>query len=265
MGSYVAAPPAHRAQEDRHGNEPLTNGQGHGSRAPAFSFVCLGVGGGPLETNCSGYLMKPADQPWSAGTTLVEAGSWLGSLVELLRDPATSPLHDADFPPGLSPEAQAEHVNAWVNQALISHGHLDHIFGLVLASTAQRVQRPVYGLQDTLDTILSVFNGRVWPKLASYDQQDPMAFYHLRPYVALLTQNGTGKEVQAQRCLVGHAVSREPRHVTLGARHGRVPADHRTEPHSLLVPFGTHFFHGVDCFSSYAHGPGLRRAVHGRR
>lgn len=70
-----------------------------------------------------------------------------------------------------------------MRQALISHGHLDHIFGLVLASAAQRVQRPVYGLRDTLDTILGVFNGRVWPKLASYDANDPGAFYHLRAYV----------------------------------------------------------------------------------
>lgn len=74
-------------------------------------------------------------------------------------------------------------MNAWVRQALISHGHLDHIFGLVLASAAQRMQRPVYGLEDTLETILGVFNGRVWPKLASYDASNPMAYYHLRPYV----------------------------------------------------------------------------------
>ncbi|WFD02963.1 3',5'-cyclic-nucleotide phosphodiesterase [Malassezia obtusa] len=177
---------------DSHG---AGQGTAHHADDAAFSFVCLGVGGGPLETNCSGYLMKPADQKWSDGTTLLEAGS----LATLLREPKNA-LFDAEFP-DCSAEGKAEIVNAWVRQALISHGHLDHIFGLVLASAAQRVQRPVYGLRDTLDTILGVFNGRVWPKLASYDANDPGAFYHLRAYVraypvshgASLLAHGTAK------------------------------------------------------------------------
>ncbi|WFC93491.1 3',5'-cyclic-nucleotide phosphodiesterase [Malassezia brasiliensis] len=148
-------------------------------RDAAFSFVCLGVGGGPLESNCSGYLMKPADRAWSDGTTLLEAGSWLGALVTLLREPQHA-FYDVSFPE-CSAEGKAEIVNAWVRQALISHGHLDHIFGLVLASAARRTQCPVYGLKDTLETILGVFNGRIWPKLASYDASNPMAYYHLRP------------------------------------------------------------------------------------
>lgn len=41
---------------------------------PSFTFVCLGVGGGPLEGDCSCYLVKPADMPWQAGTVVVEGG-----------------------------------------------------------------------------------------------------------------------------------------------------------------------------------------------
>lgn len=157
-------------------------------RKPAFTFVCLGVGGGPLETNCSGYLLKPAERAWHEGTTLLEAGSWLGSLIRILERPETSALADADFPASATTaEARAEVFNGWVTEAMITHGHLDHIFGLVLASSSQRVQRPVYGLPDTLETIQGLFNGRVWPKLASYDAHDPMAIYLLRPYVRCLT------------------------------------------------------------------------------
>lgn len=58
---------------DSHG---AGQGTAHHADDAAFSFVCLGVGGGPLETNCSGYLMKPADQKWSDGTTLLEAGTF---------------------------------------------------------------------------------------------------------------------------------------------------------------------------------------------
>ncbi|WFD42791.1 3',5'-cyclic-nucleotide phosphodiesterase [Malassezia psittaci] len=147
----------------------------------AFSFVCVGVSGGPFETDCSSYLMKLADKKWSEGTTLLEAGSWLGALKNILCEPNHA-FFDAEFPEATT-EAKVELINSWVDQAIISHGHLDHIFGLVLASAVQRVQKPVYGLQDTLETITEAFNGRLWPRLASFNAKDPFAFYHLRPYV----------------------------------------------------------------------------------
>ena len=42
----------------------------------AFSFVCVGVSGGPFETDCSSYVMKLADKKWSEGITLLEAGEY---------------------------------------------------------------------------------------------------------------------------------------------------------------------------------------------
>lgn len=148
-----------------------------------FTVVCLGVGGGPLEHDCSCYIMKPSHKTWNDGALLLEGGSWLGSLVTLFEQPekAAAVFHDAQLPEGLSPEGCAELFNTWVSQVYITHGHLDHIFGLVLASASLRAQRPVYGLLDTLDTIQGLFNGRLWPRLASFDEKDPMAFYHLRP------------------------------------------------------------------------------------
>ncbi|KDN45746.1 hypothetical protein K437DRAFT_274143 [Tilletiaria anomala UBC 951] len=38
-------------------------------QAPSFTFICLGVGGGPLESDCSCYLLKPGDAPWIPGAT----------------------------------------------------------------------------------------------------------------------------------------------------------------------------------------------------
>ncbi|KAL4399859.1 3',5'-cyclic-nucleotide phosphodiesterase Pde1 [Malassezia pachydermatis] len=149
------------------------------SSSTAFSFVCLGVGGGPFDNNCSCYLMKPADRAWHDGTVLVEGGSFLGSLMECLEHP-DKVFPDVEFPEGVNAEGRTEIFNSWISQVFLSHGHLDHIYGLVLASANNRAQRPVYGLQDTLDTLLQVFNGRIWPRLASYDETDPMAFYHLR-------------------------------------------------------------------------------------
>lgn len=148
----------------------------------AFSVVFLGVGGGPLENNSSCYLMKPTDSRWEDNTLLVEGGSFLGSLDSLLRDAGQpgSVFHDVTFDPSINEEARAGKFNENIQSVLISHGHLDHIFGLVLASAVQCKQRPVYGTEETLKSILNVFDGRIWPPLASFDATDPLALYHLR-------------------------------------------------------------------------------------
>ena len=160
-------------------NDASINEPDEPAATAAFSFVCLGVGGGPFDDDCSCYVMKPADRAWHEGTVLVEGGSFLGSLKKCLQPP-DSVFYDAEFPPNVDADGRTEIFNSWINNVFISHGHLDHIYGLVLASANNRVQRPVYGLEDTLETILTVFNGRIWPRLASYDESDPMAFYHLR-------------------------------------------------------------------------------------
>ncbi|WFD33349.1 3',5'-cyclic-nucleotide phosphodiesterase [Malassezia cuniculi] len=154
----------------------------YAERKPAFTVVCLGVGGGPLETNCSCYLMKPTDATWEESTFMVEGGSFLGTLASLLRDAGKpdSPFYDVSCDENDDEDVRAGKFNALIRSALISHGHLDHIFGLVLASAAQRGQRPIYGTDDTLQTIRGMFNGRHWPPLASFDATDPLALYHLR-------------------------------------------------------------------------------------
>ena len=47
------------------------------NQKPSFVFVCLGVGGGPLENDCSCYLMKPADRHWRDGSYVIEGGESL--------------------------------------------------------------------------------------------------------------------------------------------------------------------------------------------
>lgn len=67
---------------------------------------------------------------------------------------------------------------------LISHAHFDHISGLVLSAGSLRGGRKrVYALEDTLDNIASVFNDRLWPNLASFDERDEQYKLHLCPSV----------------------------------------------------------------------------------
>ncbi|PWN53996.1 hypothetical protein IE53DRAFT_309211 [Violaceomyces palustris] len=149
---------------------------------PSFSFVCLGTGGGPLENDCSCYLMKPADAPWSEGSVVVEGGSWLGALTTVLEQTGPgSAFYDFDFPPTTpSSYLRAGLIASFTQSFLISHAHLDHILGLVLGSASLPGKRAVYGLRPTLENILDLFNGKIWPKLASWKEDEPYTMYHMK-------------------------------------------------------------------------------------
>lgn len=155
----------------------------HPEHQPAsFSFVCLGTGGGPLEGDCSCYLLKPADQDWQNGSIVVEGGSWLGALTDVLdQHGPDSAFYDFEFP-STTPSAclRAGLMASFSRAFLISHAHLDHILGLVLGSASLPGKRTVFGLKPTLENILDMFNGKIWPKLASWNEDEPHTMYHMR-------------------------------------------------------------------------------------
>jgi len=56
---------------------------------------------------------------------------------------------------------------------LITHAHLDHISGLVLAAGSLKGPRKrIYATKQTLEDLESVFSDRIWPNLASWDEDD---------------------------------------------------------------------------------------------
>ena len=58
---------------------------------------------------------------------------------------------------------------------LITHSHLDLVNGLVLsAGSVGGKRRQVYGAQHTLEDLSTIFSGRIWPKLASWNEEDPL-------------------------------------------------------------------------------------------
>ncbi len=135
--SFYSAPDYRRRRQPRVALHPPD--------VPAsFSFVCLGTGGGPLEGDCSCYLLKPADAQWQDGSIVVEGGSWLGALTDVLEQHGPdSAFHDFDFP-ATTPSAflRAGLMASFSTAFLISHAHLDHILGLVLGSASLPASAP---------------------------------------------------------------------------------------------------------------------------
>lgn len=108
-------------------------------------------------------------------------GSWLGALSKLC-DPATNSPAFSDFPfTHSSPSIRAGEIGSHAKAFLITHAHLDHILGMVLGSASLPGKRAVYGLRSTLDNLLGIFDGKLWPKLASLDDNAPFIVYHCRP------------------------------------------------------------------------------------
>ncbi len=227
---------------------PPTSEQTEAARqglAPSFTFICLGVGGGPLESDCSCYLLKPGDSTWEEGAIVVEGGSFLGALAKVCGQPAGPPSLNArtgsvgggvamgagevDYgrrasnasvassigrksicsspsslrrtaeseveqlydPPGPAfegvafpfddPSLRAGLIGSFTRGFLISHAHLDHILGMVLGCAALPGKKSVWGLRPTLENVMQLFDGKIWPKLASWDdEEEGFSVYRLK-------------------------------------------------------------------------------------
>ncbi|KIK40773.1 hypothetical protein CY34DRAFT_806889 [Suillus luteus UH-Slu-Lm8-n1] len=139
-------------------------------------MVVVGSGGGPDETNLSGYLLKPRNASWRDGIIALEGGSGVGALGHILRrDPYIFSERSTDTP--VDPITVYSNIKCF----LVTHAHLDHISSLVMtAGSLHGGKKRIYGSLDALRDLETVFSGRVWPKLASYDETIPYVFlvYH---------------------------------------------------------------------------------------
>ncbi|WVQ67318.1 uncharacterized protein L199_005514 [Kwoniella botswanensis] len=173
---------------------------------PTFEIIVLGSGGGPLETDCSGYLVKASKSSWEDGVLALEGGSGLGALASILSNPTTSSSNlfpDLRFPKNYNtPLLQAAHVFSFLACYLITHAHLDHVGSLIMLSgsvppkSAQHTQPPtdtnnvsphksnnqtkaataaathpkphVYGTRKTLEQLSQAYQGGLWPELGSW-------------------------------------------------------------------------------------------------
>lgn len=58
---------------------------------------------------------------------------------------------------------------------LITHSHLDHVNSLVLsAGSLSGSSRHVFGASRTLKDLEGIFSDRIWPKLASWNEDDSL-------------------------------------------------------------------------------------------
>jgi 3',5'-cyclic-nucleotide phosphodiesterase len=142
--------------------------------APAFDVVVLGATGGIQDGNLSAFLIRPANEP--RGVTCDA-----GSLVNGIRvADERGAFDDVVVPPG-SRYSRIGHVLTDVIQGyLISHAHLDHVLGLVIASPDD-VAKPVYALASTqAELVASHCNWSAWPNISDRGRLPRLGKYRLR-------------------------------------------------------------------------------------
>ncbi|WP_338029742.1 3',5'-cyclic-nucleotide phosphodiesterase [Gluconacetobacter tumulisoli] len=134
----------------------------------------LGARGGMLDGNLSAYMIRPAGDDRAV---LCDAGTAMGGLVAAGR---TGALDDIAVPRGSGLTRPGYVLTHTIRAYLISHAHLDHVAGLVVASPDDSA-KPIYALPATLDDLSAhLFNWRIWPNFGDRGPPPALGKYHYR-------------------------------------------------------------------------------------
>ncbi|PZP64224.1 MAG: 3',5'-cyclic-nucleotide phosphodiesterase [Pseudoxanthomonas spadix] len=137
-----------------------------------FELVALGVEGGLDEGNLSSYLIRAkGDTRYLA----LDAGTVLPGIARALRQGAFADALPAD---GLTPQGNV--LRNLIAGTFVSHAHLDHVGGLLVAATDDAGRKPIYGLAPTLETLSAdYFNWQAWPNFADRGPAPALGRYAL--------------------------------------------------------------------------------------
>lgn len=141
--------------------------------APAFELVALGVQGGLQDGDLSAWLARaPHDERYVA----LDAGTLLPGIGHALRRGAFgTPPSPAD-----TPSAAGRILRDRIAGYFVSHPHLDHVAGLLIAATDD-TRKPIYGLASTLQALSDdYFNWSAWPNFADRGPAPALGQYALR-------------------------------------------------------------------------------------
>ncbi len=143
------------------------------SASAGFKVVALGVNGGVEEGNLTSYLIRSDSQ---SRYFALDAGSVLPGIRKALEKgsfPEVTPENAAPLTP------QGAVFRNLIAGYFISHGHLDHLAGFIIASP-QDSKKPVYGSTETIDTLRQYyFNWKVWPNFSDSGSGQRLGTYRL--------------------------------------------------------------------------------------
>lgn len=138
-----------------------------------FDVIVLGALGGIQDGNLSSYLIRPHGD---RNAIACDAGSLVNGL-KVAQDKGV--FRDVKVPEGSTDSVVGHVLKSEVKGYLISHAHLDHVLGLVIASPDDS-NKTIYSLPPVSAEIeQTYFNWKAWPNMLDRGQQPQLKKYHL--------------------------------------------------------------------------------------
>ncbi|MFO9147664.1 3',5'-cyclic-nucleotide phosphodiesterase [Legionella pneumophila serogroup 1] len=132
--------------------------------APAFEILPLGVYGGLKDGNLSAYLIKGIE---SKNYTALDGGTLVHGL-EVAADKQSVRNKNVD-------NFLQKHIPAY----LISHAHLDHVMGLVMAQPELREKQTIMAREETMQALQkNIFNWSVWGNFGDSGEIPHLNYQH---------------------------------------------------------------------------------------
>ncbi|MDW5500689.1 MBL fold metallo-hydrolase [Pseudomonas lundensis] len=139
-----------------------------------FDVVALGVDGGVSDGNLTSYLIRSDNQPQYLA---LDAGSLLPGIAKGLEKgsfPQVTPELAAPYTP------QGYIFRQLIGAYFISHGHLDHVAGLIIGSPEDS-KKNIYAQVDTILTLRNhYFNWKAWPNFTDSGNGSRLGTYRLQ-------------------------------------------------------------------------------------
>jgi 3',5'-cyclic-nucleotide phosphodiesterase len=166
---------------------------------PAFDVVVLGATGGIQDGNLSAFLIRPARE--TRGVTC-DAGSLVNGIRVAEERGAFT---DVTVSPGSRLSRIGHVLTDTIQGYLISHAHLDHVLGLVIASPDD-VAKPVYALPSVqAELVGSHFNWGAWPNMTDRGKPPRLGKYRLQDLAPGVRQPLTGTSMAVTAYPLAHA------------------------------------------------------------
>ncbi|MFO1159024.1 MAG: 3',5'-cyclic-nucleotide phosphodiesterase [Reyranellaceae bacterium] len=149
--------------------------------ANGFDLVTLGALGGIQDGNLSAFMIHPHGD---ARAVTCDAGTLVNGL--RLADEKGA-LAGITVPPDSNLSRVGYALTTSIKGYLISHAHLDHVTGLIVASPDDS-KKPIYALPSVgIDLVETYFNWRAWPNFSDRGKAPQLKKYaieELKPGVA---------------------------------------------------------------------------------
>jgi 3',5'-cyclic-nucleotide phosphodiesterase len=154
--------------------------------ADGFDVVALGALGGIEDGNLSAYLVRPYDDDRAVTFDV-------GTLVKGLRAADDRGALGGVRVPDDSPLGRIGYVlTAKIKGYLVSHAHLDHVAGLIIASPDDS-KKPIYALPSVAAALVDTyFNWQAWPNFTDRGKAPQLKKYpleELKPGVSVPLQD----------------------------------------------------------------------------